>query len=219
MIEDELERCYDDDNDHNNDNDNEEEELLEDAIDDGFMCVDLRVLEKKLQAWHRLFSPSFYNNTDYKNDNTDNNNNNNNNYNNNYTVTPYFAVKCNPDPVVVEWLARTASKLNLPLGYDCASIAELELAKTHIEKYSLASSLAREEEEEQESVDRRSKRSSCSIPTTRIVYANPQRAEADLIRALELFATTSQSSSSSSPSSSPSREELWLTLDGIEERT
>jgi ornithine decarboxylase len=172
----------------------DEERLLEDAIDDGFMCVDLKVLERKLKAWHRLFSPAFDNN----------NNDNDNNYepsSYNYTVTPYFAVKCNPDACVVEWLARTASMMNLPLGYDCASIAELELAKAQIQKYSL--------EETDGGIDKKKRN---NIPTTRIVYANPQRAEADLMHALELFATTP------SQSQSQSKElELWLTLDGVEE--
>jgi ornithine decarboxylase len=167
----------------------DEERLLEDAIDDGFMCVDLKVLERKLIAWHRLFSPAFCN--------TNNNDNDNNEPPYNYTVTPYFAVKCNPDACVVEWLARTASMMNLPLGYDCASIAELELAKSQIQNYSL------------EETDGDNKKRN-NIPTTRIVYANPQRAEADLMHALELFATPS--------SQSQSKElELWLTLDGVEE--
>jgi ornithine decarboxylase len=170
----------------------DEERLLEDAIDDGFMCVDLKVLERKLKAWHRLFSPAFCNSN-----NNSNIDGNKNEPSYNYTVTPYFAVKCNPDACVVEWLARTASMMNLPLGYDCASIAELELAKTQIQKYSL------------EETDGDNKKRD-NIPTTRIVYANPQRAEADLMHALELFATT--------PSQSQSKElELWLTLDGVEE--
>ncbi|OEU07889.1 hypothetical protein FRACYDRAFT_174417, partial [Fragilariopsis cylindrus CCMP1102] len=176
----------------------DEERLLEDAIDDGFMCVDLKVLERKLIAWHRLFSPAFDNDNDHKNID-DNNNNEPSDYN--YTVTPYFAVKCNPDACVVEWLARTASRMNLPLGYDCASVAELELAKTQIQKYSLEGTADGE------------KKNRKNIPTTRIVYANPQRAEADLMHALELFATTP-----SSQSQSQSKElELWLTLDGVEE--
>ena len=176
----------------------DEERLLEDAIDDGFMCVDLKVLERKLIAWHRLFSPAFDNNNDHKNIDDDNKNEPSD-YN--YTVTPYFAVKCNPDACVVEWLARTASRMNLPLGYDCASVAELELAKTQIQKYSLEGTADGE------------KKNRNTIPTTRIVYANPQRAEADLMHALELFATTP-----SSQSQSQSKElELWLTLDGVEE--
>ena len=169
----------------------DEERLLEDAIDDGFMCVDLKVLERKLIAWHRLFSPAFDNNNDHKN--IDEDDKNEPSYN--YTVTPYFAVKCNPDACVVEWLARTASRMNLPLGYDCASVAELELAKTQIQKYSL------------EGTDGYKKKRK-NIPTTRIVYANPQRAEADLMHALELFATTPSSQSQSQSQS----KELELSL-------
>eukprot|EP00536_Pseudo-nitzschia_multiseries_P002448 jgi/Psemu1/251641/estExt_Genewise1Plus.C_330046 len=193
VIERELDDCYtqkhggDGDNGtraNTNKNKNEPTriDLLEDAIDDGFMCVDLRVLERKLRAWHRLFSPAF--------------GNSNNNHGYTYTVTPYFAVKCNPDPVVVRWLARTAARWNLPLGFDCASIAELELAREQIETFRLGTVTHTQ---------------SCSgnvaIPTTRIVYANPQRAEADLMKALHLFATTAATP----------RNELWLTLDGIEE--
>ncbi|KAJ1882133.1 Ornithine decarboxylase, partial [Kickxella alabastrina] len=36
-------------------------------------------------------------------------------------VQPFFAVKCNPDPIVVKCLAR------LGAGFDCSSIAELQL--------------------------------------------------------------------------------------------
>ena len=181
VIEDELNQCYS----GNLDNDNGQEtiESLEDAIDDGFMCVDLKVLERKLQVWHRLFSPAFQNDP--------------NEYN--YTVTPFFAVKCNPDPLVVEWLARSSRSNNLPLGFDCASIAELELAKQNIEKYSLVSVSGSKQ------FTANGKQS--AVPTTRIVYANPQRAEADLIKAMELFATTSAQPNS----------DLWLTLDGVEE--
>ena len=199
VIEDELNRCYDQD-DNGEDPSNEieiEMESLEDAIDDGFMCVDLKVLERKLEVWHRLFSPAYNNNN---NDSNNNSSNNNDNSINNYTVTPFFAVKCNPDPLVVEWLARSSHFANLPLGFDCASIAELELAKKNIEKYSLAFVTG---PNSNSNVNHQTK-----IPRTRIVYANPQRAEADLIRALELFA---------SPTNKRQDNELWLTLDGIEE--
>ena len=210
VIEDELNRCYDNDNDNDNDSDKDTRiESLEDAIDDGFMCVDLRVLERKLEVWHRLFSPSFYNNSDKSNSNS---NNPSDTHTHTYTVTPFFAIKCNPDPLVVEWLARSASHLKLPLGFDCASIAELELAKTRIEKYDLKS-IATSGPYNNNS----------AVPTTRIVYANPQRAEADLMRALELFATPhnpeapTKDVSSSPSSSSLLDDDLWLTLDGVEE--
>eukprot|EP00531_Pseudo-nitzschia_arenysensis_P017933 CAMPEP_0116127650 /NCGR_PEP_ID=MMETSP0329-20121206/6949_1 /TAXON_ID=697910 /ORGANISM="Pseudo-nitzschia arenysensis, Strain B593" /LENGTH=616 /DNA_ID=CAMNT_0003621755 /DNA_START=124 /DNA_END=1975 /DNA_ORIENTATION=+ len=210
VIEKELEDCcccFDTRNNNNNNNNNNKNcstleiimESLEDAIDDGFMCVDLKVLERKLRVWHELFSPRF--------------DSGNSNSNNNYTVTPFFAVKCNPDPLVVEWLARTSLEHNLPLGFDCASIAELELAKKHIQKYRLmsvngnASSGTKQQQ----------------VPTTRIVYANPQRAEADLIQAMELFATRSTTTSSdaetntTTTTTTSSVADLWLTLDGIEE--
>ncbi len=174
VIETELNHAYDERKESKNDSDEQDLESFEDAIDDGFMCVDLKVLERKLEVWHELFSPAS-NTSEF-----------------NYTVTPFFAVKCNPDPLVVEWLARSSLVRNLPLGFDCASIAELELAKKNISKYSLSS------------VDGNGNR---RVPSTRIVYANPQRAEADLIQAMELFA-----SERGEPSA-----ELWLTLDGIEE--
>lgn len=164
---------------------------LEDALDDGFLCVDLAVLERKLQIWHRLFT--------YKD----------------LTVTPYYAIKCNPDPQVVHWLARTANKYGLALGYDCASVAELEHAKEQLPLL----------------LQSKSKSSNSSsnhqmVSNTRIVYANPQRAEAALMKSLELFATEvvvpqttglPQLSSSSSTASSSIQQDLWLTLDGVEE--
>lgn len=188
VIEDELNQCYNDDLD--NDKGQQNMESLEDAIDDGFMCVDLKVLERKLEVWHRLFSPAFINKDDTE-------------YN--YTVTPFFAVKCNPDPLVVEWLARSSRSKNLPLGFDCASIAELELAKQSIESYSLLSVFGSSKQHSPNG-DTNGKHS--AVPTTRIVYANPQRAEADLIKAMELFATTTKEEP---------RCDLWLTLDGVEE--
>ena len=60
IIENELNQCYESQGDNSGSKDCsfERMELLEDAIDDGFMCVDLRVIERKLEVWHRLFSPS-----------------------------------------------------------------------------------------------------------------------------------------------------------------
>jgi len=199
LIEDELNRYYD--NEEADTTTGEALESLENAIDDGFMCVDLSVLERKLDVWHRLFSPSFHNDSNYPFDG-----------NFDYVVTPFFAVKCNPDPMVVEWLARCASLTNLPLGFDCASIAELELAMKYIEKYDLKPVVANRGD------SRYKGSSSNAFHSTRIVYANPQRAEEDLIRALELFATRSpESEPSNCDTSSFSKYELWLTLDGIEE--
>jgi len=204
VIEDELNRCYD--NEDKGTITGERMESLEDAIDDGFMCVDLRVIERKLEVWHRLFSPSSYssnlNAEDFSMENFD------------YTVTPFFAVKCNPDPVVAEWLARSSSHANLPLGFDCASIAELELAKKNVEKYALKNVTATRGRKEDP--NRRHSGNNSAVPTTRIVYANPQRAEADLMRALELFGTPITELEATNGSSS-STHDLWLTLDGVEE--
>ena len=40
-------------------------------------------------------------------------------------VQPYYAVKCNPDPVLLRWLARRG------IGFDCASAREMYLVKEH----------------------------------------------------------------------------------------
>ncbi|KAG7363508.1 ornithine decarboxylase [Nitzschia inconspicua] len=172
------------------------QEELEDALDDGFMCIDLQVVQRKLRIWHQLFS--FPNNNGLENK----------------AVTPYYAIKCNPDQQIIHWLAKADanySDMSLPLGYDCASMAELTLAQeqlpvlfppTHQLKVSSV----------QTSVS----------PNTRIIYANPQRAEADLMHSIELLATRSDHAISSDPSLSSSRvspppQDLWLTLDGVEE--
>jgi diaminopimelate decarboxylase len=241
VIEDELNRCYDNEDTNANDNDNDKDariESLEDAIDDGFMCVDLRVLERKLEVWHRLFSPSLYNKNSRSSRSCSRNNTSNDTTNNDttnnlsdadaYTVTPFFAVKCNPDPLVVEWLARSASHLSLPLGFDCASIAELELAKAHIEKYDLNSIATTDcntdnnnNNNNNTTTNNNNTNNKSAVPTTRIVYANPQRAEADLMRALELFSTPHTTDKKAAPKEASSLllldDELWLTLDGVEE--
>jgi ornithine decarboxylase len=137
----------------------------EDALDDGFMCIDLNVLTTKLQKWYQLFP----------------------------FVTPYFAVKCNPDPMVAHWLARhssitgsttgTSTANKLPIGFDCASLAELKMAKRE-----LVSNNPHQEEDKDS--------------TLRMVYANPQRAEDDLYKCLDLF---------------PPTQDLRFTVDGVEE--
>ena len=41
-------------------------------------------------------------------------------------VHPFYAVKCNPDPVLLKWLARRG------VGFDCASARELYMVKEHL---------------------------------------------------------------------------------------
>lgn len=128
----------------------------EDALDDGFLCIDLNVLTTKLEKWYQLFP----------------------------TLTPFFAVKCNPDPMVVHWLACHASiAIKKPVGFDCASLAEVEMAY-----HSLQAA--------------KNKGQNNDPAMQYIVYANPQRAEKDLMKSLELF---------------PTDQPIWLTLDGPEE--
>lgn len=91
----------------------------EDALDDGFVLCDLNTIQRKRHAWRKLFP----------------------------TVKPFFALKCNPDPMVTAVLAPST-------GFDCASTAEIQLALQHSHE-------------------------------TQIVYANPQRAEASLGKALQ----------------------------------
>lgn len=183
---------------------------LEDALDDGFLCVDLAVLERKLRIWHELFTfPVLSDAADATGPGM-------------VTVTPYYAIKCNPDPQVVHWLARTAALKGIAVGYDCASVAELELAQDQLPLL-LQNGAPQHGQLQQQQV---------IIPATRVVYANPQRAEAALMKSLELFATdvvgggvgldvdedvdrADGPTSSSSPS--PVRQDLWLTLDGVEE--
>lgn len=117
----------------------------EDALDDGFFICDLNVVYRKLQAWRRLFP----------------------------RAKPFFAVKCNPDPMVSAVLGCATSTTTgeegssrshdgrftviTAAGFDCASIPEIELA--------LLSSYAQR-------------------PPSSVIYANPQRAEKDLEKAL-----------------------------------
>ena len=76
-------------------------EAEEDALDDGFMVCDLTVVERKLERWHQMFP----------------------------RVTPYFALKCNPDLEVARVLG---SHTSLKCGFDCASLAELKIAMKHV---------------------------------------------------------------------------------------
>jgi ornithine decarboxylase len=66
----------------------------EDAIDDGFVMCDLNVVRNKYLAWRRMFP----------------------------TLRPFFALKCNPDPMVAGVLGQLGS------GFDCASVPEIVLA-------------------------------------------------------------------------------------------
>jgi ornithine decarboxylase len=165
-----------------------EMDLLEDALDDGFLCIDLQVLKRKLRIWHDLFSNNHYG----------------------ISVTPYYAIKCNPDPWIVHFLANSSCR-DSPIGYDCASMAELILAKQQLAMIFARNGGAEHDTDTHDT----------TVPDTRIVYANPQRAEADLMQALELFATTAAvedgSSSDERAQQSYAPQDLWLTLDGIEE--
>jgi ornithine decarboxylase len=40
-------------------------------------------------------------------------------------VKPYYAVKCNPEPWLIEWLAKSSQ----PVGFDCASAREITTVK------------------------------------------------------------------------------------------
>ena len=101
----------------------------EDALDDGFFLCDLNVVRRKLLIWNQLFP----------------------------RVAPFYAVKCNPDPMVTAVVGQMCIG-----GFDCASVPEIELA--------LASACGNADDDN----------------THRIVYANPQRAEQHLDRALAL---------------------------------
>ena len=68
------------------------------------------------------------------------------------SVKPFFALKCHPDPMI----AAVLGQANGAAGFDCASLAEIQLAIQS---------------------------SSSSARARNIVYANPQRAEDALARA------------------------------------
>eukprot|EP00977_Amphora_coffeiformis_P008202 scaffold1834_cov175-Amphora_coffeaeformis.AAC.8 len=67
-------------------------------------------------------------------------------------IKPFFALKCHPDPMIASVLGQSRAA-----GFDCASLAEIELAL-----------------------------SSTKDDTRRVIYANPQRAEGALEQALQL---------------------------------
>lgn len=101
----------------------------EDALDDGFVLCDLRVVHNKLLVWHKLFP----------------------------RIQPFFALKCNPDPMVAAVLGQANA------GFDCASLAEIQLALDSAS----------------------SQNNDINNNANRIIYANPQRAEYDLETALQ----------------------------------
>jgi len=130
----------------------------EDCLDDGFVLCDLAVPCQKLRAWRLMFP----------------------------RVDPFYALKCNPDPMVAAVLAQ------LHAGFDCASVAELELARASLKRSNNKN-------------DDNNKR------YFRIVYANPQRAEQDLETALALFEHDDDDDQRQQQRSPP------LTFDGPEE--
>lgn len=151
---------------------------LEDALDDGFMCIDLQTVQTKLQKWNQLFPQ----------------------------VKPFFAMKCNPDPMVVKWLAactKTESELhnnNLFVGFDVASWAEIQLA---LEACGNDTSILVGGADDDNSGRKPQLQQQTMLP--RLVYANPQRADQDLKNCMNAYL------SSFNPIP------LWLTLDGPEE--
>ena len=110
-------------------------ESTADALDDGFVLCDLSVIQRKLHSWRTLFP----------------------------RIKPFFALKCNPDPMVAAVLGRGYPN---ECGYDCASVAEIRLALDSCSDGSGGGS----------NVD----------SARRCIYANPQRAERDLDEALDL---------------------------------
>ena len=89
-------------------------------------------------------------------------------------IAPFYALKCNPDPMVAAVLAQFRT-----CGFDCASVAELELAQTSMQRCSSNSYNSAGNEGRIQEGSRHQE--------FRIVYANPQRAEKDLETALSMF--------------------------------
>eukprot|EP00980_Cylindrotheca_fusiformis_P002297 scaffold531_cov102-Cylindrotheca_fusiformis.AAC.4 len=166
-----------------------EQDMMEDAIDDGFMCIDLHVVKTKLLKWQRLFPQ----------------------------VIPYFAMKCNPDPMVLQWLLKAAAAANddddddddnVNVGFDVASLTELQLAV----KYCCTSSGANNNNKKKKNRQRTTRR---QLP--RWIYANPQRAEQDLMECLKLYSDHEISNNNNNNDDDSSSSLLFLTVDGIEE--
>jgi len=143
--------------DGDDDSDDEDSEV-DDALDDGFVLCDLNVVRNKLLSWHRMFPG----------------------------VKPYYALKCNPDPIVAAALAATAAAAAAAsddddgpaggVGFDCASLSEIRcaLAALGLGDGGLRSGGGGGEHDGDASDE------------YEIVYANPQRAEADLAASLRL---------------------------------
>jgi len=112
----------------------------EDSLDDGFVICDLAVIQRKLKVWKNLFP----------------------------RIKPFYALKCNPDPMVAAVLGYHSKEV----GFDCASPSEIRLALS-------SSSLFSSNEEKNDFNDSTSHALRC-------IYANPQRAHSDLEQALDL---------------------------------
>ena len=183
--------------------DDDDDHDVEDALDDGFMCIDLNVISSKLSKWQELFP----------------------------NVTPYFAMKCHPDPNLVQWFGSFLPSV----GYDCASLAELQLAKRVVDDAS-----SRAAAMDHNTVPRNDgslclRRRRGIFGNHNIVYANPQRAENDLLECMKLFAATTTGTTSTTNNNNDNNSGtttktlpelslkprslscLWLTLDGMEE--
>ena len=119
-------------------------EAMEDSLDDGFVLCDLAVIQNKLKAWHKLFP----------------------------RIKPFFALKCNPDPMVSAVLGYFKNEV----GFDCASPMEIRLAlfssALHDPLYN--------------SNHKKSNDISENEASLRCIYANPQRADSDLKKALDM---------------------------------
>ncbi|KAL3928329.1 MAG: hypothetical protein SGBAC_012697, partial [Bacillariaceae sp.] len=156
----------------------QDDDELEDALDDGFMCIDLQTVQTKLQKWNQLFPQ----------------------------VKPFFAMKCNPDPMVVKLLASCTTtesekhNSNLFVGFDVASWAEIQLA---LEACGNDTGIMVEGADDESFGNEPQLQRQTMLP--RLVYANPQRAEQDLKNCMNAYL------SSFKPIP------LWLTLDGPEE--
>lgn len=122
--------------------DEKKQNYCEDALDDGFFICDLAVVQRKLHAWRKMFP----------------------------RIKPFFALKCNPDPMVAGILGLEINREIV--GFDCASPAEISLA--------LQSCLFTNEE----NITRHNN------GTKRCIYANPQRSISDLDTSLDLNVRT-----------------------------
>ncbi len=133
---------------------------IQNAIDDGFLLCDLNVIRLKLMAWKQMFP----------------------------RIKPFFAIKCNPDPMVSHILGRTYyqndknNNEHEVCGFDCASLAEIQLAlqSSHCEH------IKRVNEQKINNIGTATTLRNNNTTSKSIVYANPQRAIFDLENALKL---------------------------------